>query len=73
MRNTLKRRVRELIRKHGDPLACGLHVVCVLRWRATTAPFSYMEKDWLKTTQYLLRELTKMKESVSKDQGGEPA
>lgn len=61
LRNTLKRRIRELIRMHGDSLACGLHVVCVLRWRAATAPFSALEKDWLKTLSRLLRELERMK------------
>ncbi len=47
-RNLLRRRVREILRAHGEPLAQGLYVVLILRNRATWADYSGLEKDFLK-------------------------
>ncbi len=57
MRNTLKRRIRSLIRERGEVLERGLHVVCILRQRAAGAEYVMLEKDWQKTVKRLLREL----------------
>ncbi len=47
-RNLLRRRVREILRAHGDPLARGLYVVIILRNRAAWADYAALEKDFLK-------------------------
>ncbi len=47
-RNLLRRRVREILRAHGDPLARGLYVVLILRNRAALADYAGLEKDFLK-------------------------
>lgn len=59
VRNLLKRRVRELLRSHGEEYARGYHFVCVLRWRAAEAPYDALEKDWLKTSVRLVKALRK--------------
>lgn len=43
-----RRRVRELLRKHGEPLANGRYVVVVVRASATKATYAEMEQDFLK-------------------------
>lgn len=48
VRNLLRRRVRELLRTHGEPLAVGLYVVLVVRNRAALADYAALEKDLLK-------------------------
>lgn len=52
-RNLLRRRVRELLRKHGAPVATGLQFVVILRNRAKEVPFQTLEKDFLKTLKRL--------------------
>ncbi len=47
-RNLLRRRVREILRAHGAPLAQGLYVVIILRNRAAWADYAELEKDFLK-------------------------
>ncbi len=47
-RNLLRRRVREILRAHGDPLAKGHYIVLILRNRAAWADYSALEKDFLK-------------------------
>lgn len=47
-RNLLRRRVRELLRAHGAPLATGLYVVLILRNRAVHADYRELERDLLK-------------------------
>jgi ribonuclease P protein component len=61
MRNTLKRRVRELVRAHADAYASGYYMVIILRWRAAEASYQELEKDWLKTEKRLNKELAKQK------------
>ena len=48
LRNTLRRRVREILRAHGEPLAQGLYVVIVVRNRAAMTDYAGLEKDFLK-------------------------
>mgnify|MGYP003289266162 CR=1 FL=1 len=48
VRNLLRRRVREILRAHGAPLALGLHVVIVVRNRAALVSYTDLEKDFLK-------------------------
>lgn len=47
-RNRLRRRLRELLRAHGDPLAAGLYVVIILRHRAVHASYAELRADLLK-------------------------
>lgn len=47
-RNRLRRRVRELLRAHGDPLATGHYVVIIVRARAQHADYAALERDLLK-------------------------
>jgi ribonuclease P protein component len=46
-RNTVRRRLREIIRKHQERLAPGWHWVLIARWRAPELTFAELEKDWL--------------------------
>ena len=48
LRNTLRRRVREILRTHGAPLAEGRYVVIVVRNRAAMTDYAGLEKDFLK-------------------------
>jgi ribonuclease P protein component len=48
LRNTLRRRVREILRAHGEPLARGLYVVIIVRNRAAMTDYKGLEKDFLK-------------------------
>lgn len=48
VRNQMRRRVREILRAHGDKLARGLYVVVIVRKRATMAGYSELERDFLK-------------------------
>lgn len=43
-----RRRVRELLRKHGNPLASGRFVVVVVRASAANATYDEMEQDFLR-------------------------
>ncbi len=53
VRNRLRRRVRELIRAHGDSLADGYRVVILIRYRANFATYEQMEQDFLKCLRRL--------------------
>lgn len=46
-RNTVRRRLREIIRKHQARLAPGWHWALIARWRAPQLTFAELEKDWL--------------------------
>jgi ribonuclease P protein component len=46
-RNTVRRRLREIIRKHQDRLAPGWHWALIARWRAPQLSLAELEKDWL--------------------------
>ncbi len=48
LRNLLRRRVREMVREHGDPIARGFYVVLVLRNRAAFSDYRQLEADFLK-------------------------
>lgn len=53
IRNKLRRRVREILRASGEPFQHGLHMVCILRWRAVEASYADLAKDWQKTARKL--------------------
>lgn len=48
VRNLLRRRVREILRAHGDAISTGLYVVIVVRNRAAMTDYAGLEKDFLK-------------------------
>jgi len=52
-RNLLRRRFREIIRKHGDHLPQRHMIVTIARWRASQATFQELEADWIKTVKRL--------------------
>jgi len=52
-RNLLRRRFREIIRKHGDNLHQNVMLVTISRWRASQATFQQLEADWIKTAKRL--------------------
>ena len=52
-RNLLRRRFREIIRKHGDNLHQNVMLVTIARWRASQATFQQLEADWIKTAKRL--------------------
>ncbi|MGJ8695407.1 MAG: ribonuclease P protein component [Verrucomicrobiaceae bacterium] len=53
IRNLLRRRFREIIRKWGHHLAPGHMVVTIARYRAADATFQDLERDWIKTAKRL--------------------
>ena len=57
VRNKLRRRVRDILRAHGAPFENGVHLVCVLRWRAVEASYSDLERDWRKAARKLKLQL----------------
>ncbi len=57
VRNTLRRRVREIIRAHGDSISDGYYVVVILRHRANFATYEQMEKDFKKCLKGLLKSI----------------
>lgn len=52
-RNLLRRRFREIIRKHGDSLSINHRYVIIARYSAAEATFQQLEGDFLKTTRKL--------------------
>ena len=46
VRNLLRRRIREILRAHGEPLRAGHYVVLIPRHTAATADYSELEKDF---------------------------
>lgn len=52
-RNLLRRRFREIVRKHGDSILTGHRVVTIARWRTAEATFHELEADWIKTAKRL--------------------
>lgn len=48
VRNLLRRRMREILRAHGDPIANGWAVVIVMRNRAAFADYHQLEADFCK-------------------------
>lgn len=46
VRNLLRRRIREILRAHGEPLRLGHYVVLIPRHTAATASYSELEKDF---------------------------
>lgn len=55
VRNLLRRRVREILRTHGEPLAQGRCVVVIPRIYAAGASYEQLERDFIKQMQRLLR------------------
>ena len=53
----IRRRVREILREHGAPFENGVHLVCVLRWRAVEASYADLERDWQKAARKLKLQL----------------
>lgn len=64
-RNRLRRRVRELIRAHGDAVGKGLYVVVILRKGACTASHEELEKDYLKCQAKVLKSYASAKAKVA--------
>lgn len=58
VRNLLRRRVREILRAHGEPLSKGHYVVIIPRIHATTASYEQLERDFIKQLKRLLRTKT---------------
>lgn len=52
-RNLLRRRFREIIRKHGDHLPEKHLLVTIARWRASQASFQELENDWIRSVKKL--------------------
>lgn len=48
VRNLLRRRLREILRAHGEPLKIGHYVVLIPRHTAATAAYTELEKDFLR-------------------------
>lgn len=46
VRNLLRRRIREILRAHGEPLQLGHYVVLIPRHTASAADYSELEKDF---------------------------
>lgn len=46
VRNTVRRRLREIIRQHQADLAPGYHWVVIARWRAPQLDQAALEKEW---------------------------
>ena len=53
VRNRIRRRLREVYRLHEHQLKEGFDIVIVARHRAYDAPFSQLEKDWLRVAERL--------------------
>lgn len=41
----------------GAPFENGVHLVCVLRWRAVEASYADLERDWRKAARKLKLQL----------------
>lgn len=48
VRNQIRRRLREIIRKHQQRIIGGCHFVIIARWKAPQADYHALEKDWLR-------------------------
>lgn len=51
VRNRLRRRVREILRAHGDCLATGRYVVIIPRRSAAAAEYAELEQDFIRLLQ----------------------
>lgn len=54
-RNLLRRRIRELLRAHGEPLSQGRYVVVIPRKPAATASYEELQRDFQKVLKRHLR------------------
>ena len=48
IRNRVRRRLREIVRKHQIEIAAGLWIVTVARQRAANASYGQLEGEWLR-------------------------
>lgn len=48
VRNTIRRRLREIVRLNQARIRCGHYLVIIARWRAPEADYGDLEKDWLR-------------------------
>lgn len=55
LRNKLRRRIREILREHGDCFGKNHFVVTVLRWRAAEAEYDELAQDWLRAARRIKR------------------
>lgn len=55
LRNKLRRRIREILREHGDCFGKNHFVVTVLRWRAAEAEYEELAQDWLRAARRIKR------------------
>ncbi|MGC6426983.1 MAG: ribonuclease P protein component [Akkermansiaceae bacterium] len=53
VRNLLRRRFREIVRKWGGALPIHYRFVTIARYRAADASFQELEADWIKTVKRL--------------------
>lgn len=58
VRNRLRRRFREILRAHGEPLSKGLYVVLIVRVAAAAASYAELEKEFLRLMKRRLRKST---------------
>lgn len=58
VRNKLRRRMREILREHAQPLAQGFFVVIVLRAAAAQVDYKALESDFLYLLRRQLRKIT---------------
>lgn len=65
IRNKLRRRIREILRAHGAPFETGVHLVCVLRWRAVEASYADLERDWNKAARKLKLQLLSLPKNTA--------
>ena len=59
MRNALRRRMREVLRQHAEPLGQGLYVVLIMRHRAAEATYAQLEREFTKLLPRVTRALSK--------------
>ncbi|MBQ4614401.1 MAG: ribonuclease P protein component [Akkermansia sp.] len=58
VRNKLRRRMREILRAHAEPLSGGLFVVLVVRASAARATYQELEADFLHLMRRQIRKIT---------------
>lgn len=57
VRNKMRRRVKEVLRKAGDDFTMGYMMVCVVRWRAVNASFAELASDWKRAAKKMKHQL----------------
>ncbi len=55
VRNLVRRRIREILRAHGEPFSKGRYVVVVARNRSSSASYERLEKEFVVLQSRLIR------------------